>query len=365
MKLSIVKTLAQNANTLGEVKPDYKVPLLKDIRKIKASHSVVSLFAGAGGSSLGYRMAGYKILLANEFVESAIKTYALNKSPTTILDSSDIRVLDAENILNQAKLKVGELDILDGSPPCNTFSLMGKRDKSWGKVQSYHSKTQICDDLFFEYSRILKALQPKVFVAENVPGMVMGRSKGYFIIILKSLKDAGYRVTVRELDSSKLGVPQVRKRIIFIGVRNDLELEPMFPTPLKYGYVLRDVLNNLNPKILKEDWLDSSRHKKTYNKIVNLSQGQHSTFHSTKRAHYEKPVCTINGGAGSHGGVYHPTENRKFTIPELKRICSFPDDYEFVGSKAEQGARLGLAVPPVMMFHIASTIKKYILTGNI
>ncbi len=112
--------------------------------------------------------------------------------------------------------------MLDGSPPCASFSTAGKREEGWGKVKLYSDARQRTDDLFFEYARILKGLQPKVFVAENVAGLVRGTAKGYFKLILAELKDCGYRVEARLLDARWLGVPQMRERVIFVGVRNDL-----------------------------------------------------------------------------------------------------------------------------------------------
>lgn len=223
-------------------KPPYRVPTMAEIRAIEPNgFNVVSTFSGAGGSCLGYRMAGFRVLWANEFIPAARDTYKLNH-PDSILDARDIRTVTGAEILEATGLKRGELDLFDGSPPCASFSTAGKREAGWGKVKQYSDSAQRTDDLFFEYSRLLDELQPKVFVAENVSGLVKGSAKGYFIEILKALKACGYNVKAALLDAQWLGVPQKRQRIIFVGVRNDLGLDPVHPTPFKYRYSVREAL---------------------------------------------------------------------------------------------------------------------------
>jgi DNA (cytosine-5)-methyltransferase 1 len=202
---------------------------------------VVSLFSGCGGSSLGYRMAGYKVIWANEFVEAARDTYRAN-FPETFVDPRDIRQISGADILAATGLAIGELDMLDGSPPCASFSTAGKRHQDWGKVKKYSDTEQRTDDLFFEYLRIVRELRPRRCIAENVSGLVKGVGKGVFLEILAGFRDAGYRVRARLLDAQWLGVPQARQRIFFVGVRDDLDIEPAFPTPLRYRYSVRDAI---------------------------------------------------------------------------------------------------------------------------
>ena len=161
-------------------KPIYKIPSMVEIEATPLNgFKVASTFSGCGGSCLGYRIAGYKVIYANEFIESARQTYKANH-PNSYLDPSDIRKITADDILDKINLKKGELDLFDGSPPCAAFSIGGKREAGWGKEKNYSETTQRVDDLFFEYARILNGLQPKVFVAENVYGLVQGTAKGYF-----------------------------------------------------------------------------------------------------------------------------------------------------------------------------------------
>lgn len=329
-----------------EGKPEYKVPSMREIEELPWNgFKVVSTFSGTGGSCLGYRMAGYKVVWANEFIPAAQECYKANH-PSSILDTRDIRTVDPLDILNATGLKVGELDLFDGSPPCSAFSTAGKREKGWGQEKNYSDgATQVVDDLFFEYVRILKVLQPKVFIAENVSGLVKGTAKGYFKLILQALKECGYVVEARLCDAQWLGVPQVRQRIIFMGVREDLALKPVYPNPLPYRYSVREVLPNI--------------------------EGYMSSGYMNHWKSADEPYGTVM----ADGGKLSPTaylstngyimddkkQHRKFTIPELKRICSFPDDFILEGNFAQQWERMGRSVPPVMMSHIAASVRDNIL----
>jgi site-specific DNA-cytosine methylase len=143
----------------------------------------------------------------------------------------------------------GDVDVLEGSPPCASFSTAGKRSAGWGSVKPYSDTSQRVDDLFFEYARLVDEIRPRAFVAENVSGLVKGVAKGYFLEILRALRAPGYVVAARLLDAQWLGVPQARQRIIFVGVRADLVerygVGPAFPTPLRYRYSIRDALPGL------------------------------------------------------------------------------------------------------------------------
>jgi len=346
-------------------KPKYKVPSIQEIESIKWNgFNVISTFSGCGGSSLGYRMAGFNVLWANEFIPAAQDVYKLNYKKS-FLDKRDIRNIKPEEILEKINMKKGELDLMDGSPPCASFSTAGKREKSWGKVKEYSDTKQRVDDLFYEYTRLLNGLQPKVFVAENVSGLIKGTAKGYFLMILKEMKDCGYNVKCKVLDAQWLGVPQARKRTIFIGVRNDLGIIPVYPKPLPYRYSVRDAL----PNILKckheiEAETDISRYAigDEWERLGKPGTKSDKYF-SLIRPSLNKPCPTITqiGSCLSAASVTHPTEKRKFSISELKRICAFPDDFQLIGSYSKQWERLGRAVPPVMMFHIAKTIRDDIL----
>jgi DNA (cytosine-5)-methyltransferase 1 len=419
-------------------KPPYRVPTMQEIAAIPHNgYSAVSTFSGCGGSSLGYKMAGFKVLWANEFIPAAQDTYRANH-PGTILDTRDIRKVTAQDILDAIHMQPGQLDVFDGSPPCASFSTAGKREAGWGKVKAYSDTKQRTDDLFFEYVRLIEGVQPRVFVAENVSGLVKGTAKGYFLEILAALKGAGYRVTAKLLDAQWLGVPQMRQRIIFVGVRNDLNAQPAHPKPLPYQYSVRDALPWISgitgrtgpqfqrtrseidepmntiviqdpaqtryevearayldkrgafgndgditdqpaPTVLSDSigthWIvepetDISRFSigKLWGEIE--PGEQHPVRFSLVKPGLDNPCPTIDTGSNgayspsgklSRASIVHPTERRKFSIAELKRICAFPDDFILTGTYAQQWERLGRAVPPVMMSHIAATIRDEVL----
>lgn len=409
------------------MKPQYQVPSMEEIRAIPWNgFTCASTFSGCGGSSTGYRMAGFKVLWASEFIEAARESYQANAAPYTILDGRDIRNVKPEEILGILKMKPGDLDLFDGSPPCASFSTAGKREAGWGKVKKYSDSQQRTDDLFFEFSRLIRGIQPKTFVAENVSGLVKGTAKGYFLEILKELRSCGYRVQCKVLDAQWLGVPQMRQRTIFVGVREDLGLDPIHPKPLPYRYSVRDALPWIDtiedangytkhahypanrpsdtvqaqrpvqvvalracrekrgafgndgditdqpaPTVLADSvgthWIEAETDISRYAIVAEwdkLKPGEQSTkYFQLKRAPLDGPSKTITqrGGNNTCASVTHPTEKRKFSISELKRICAFPDDFILTGTYAQQWERLGRAVPPVMMSHIAATIRDEVL----
>jgi len=346
---------------------------------------------------------------------------------------------------------------------CASFSTAGKRDVDSRQGKRKYSDTkQRTDDLFYEFTRLLEGLRPKVFIAENVSGLTKGAAKGYFLDILGALKDCGYVVEVKVLDAQYLGVPQMRARAIFMGVRRDLGARPIWPDPLPYGYTVRDALpwlvaldKDLNLKREFDAELSADRPAPTvpatkeggswpgYSaemevervplRAIHDTSGQFSQGDITDRPcpaitvgvnaldsyHYqieealvpkhqpdlipppvepesdmsrfatgaewdkvpvggqsekyfqltkpdpERPCPTVTqlGGNAGLASVCHPTEKRKFSIGELKRICGFPDDFVLTGSYAQQWERLGRAVPPVMMAHVARCVLK-VLEGS-
>lgn len=410
------------------IKPPYRVPSMAEIAAVSDNGlRVVSMFSGCGGSCLGFRMAGYRVLWANEFIPAAAETYRANH-PTTTLSTEDIRKVDVDvgikDALRQAGHELREIDVLEGSPPCASFSTAGKREKHWGKAKKYSDTVQRTDDLFFEFIRILAGLRPRAFVAENVSGLVKGVAKGYFLEILAALKACGYRVGCKVLDAQWLGVPQARQRTIFIGLREDLGKDPVFPKPLPYRYSLRDALPWIVRGKYGPAWKSADVPSPTvsagmsYNPATShqglelvearitggtgaafdqkgqafdldapcptilgtkpnqlevsfdrfaiarewdkLKPGQSSDkYFNLVRPDPDAPCPTICASHGQPGiaSVTHPTERRKLTIGELKRICAFPDDFVLTGSYAQQWERLGRAVPPLMMFHVAKTIR--------
>ena len=319
-------------------KPLYRVPTMVEVAAIPWNgFTVASTFSGAGGSCLGYRMAGFQVVWANEFVPAAQESYRANMSPDCILDTRDIKTVTAEGILAATGLQAGELDLFDGSPPCQAFSTAGSREKGWGKKKTYEHGAQQCNEtLFDEYIRLLRGLQPKTFVAENVSGLVKGTAKGWFLDVLKSLKASGYRVKARLLDAQWLGVPQMRQRIIFVGVREDLRLDPVHPEPLRYRYSVRDALPHLTA-------CKTSAHGFTKEGDLNL--------------HGPAPSVTASGGAAYTGHQVQSAEllpGDAFPVTELTGR---------IGSKFKR-KRISLDVPLNTVNAQGAGVQRFELSGR-
>lgn len=307
--------------------------------------TVISTFAGGGGSSLGYHMAGFRELMAVEWDDNAVETLRLN-FPDLDIYHGDIAKLTVDEVLQRTGLQPGELDVLDGSPPCQGFSTAGKR---------------ILDDprnqLFREYVRLLRGLMPKVFVMENVSGMVKGKMKLVFAEILRELKVSGYRVSARLLNAMYFHVPQSRERMIFIGVREDLGIEPSHPGAESRPITLREAIKNVRSDERKQPNVSPLRAQRWDE--TRRGDAHHERF-ALLRLAWNKSVPTILKVPGS-GGHMHPDVPRLLTIPELMRCASFPDDYHFVGTWEQGVLRIGNSVPPLMMKSIARHIRREIL----
>lgn len=351
--------------------PAYRVPSMRDVERVPlAGYRLVSTFSGCGGSCLGFRMAGFRTVWASEFVPAASDCYALNY-PDVPLDTRDIRDVTPAEIMSAAHLEVGETDVLEGSPPCASFSSSGSLARGWGEPRRYSDTTQRVDDLFDEFARIRDGLMPRVFVAENVSGLVRGVSRGMFKTILRRLK-VGYRVEARVLDAQWLGIPQMRQRVIFVGVRDDLPAAPAFPTPLPYRYTLRDVLPSCRSSRPPSEWqtvdeetgddlrIEGFAVAKRYDR---LRPGEKSVErHNLWRCALDRPVPTLTTvlfiGASA---PTHPIERRAFSMRELRLLASFPVDFKLAGTYTKRAERIARAVPPLMMRRIASVIRDEIL----
>ncbi|OPZ65981.1 MAG: Modification methylase BspRI [Firmicutes bacterium ADurb.Bin506] len=605
------------------VKPPYRVPLVAEINATKgwSGLTACSTFSGAGGNSLGLKIAGFDVRYASEFVPAAQDTYRANH-PGTFLDDRDIRLVQPEDILKAANLRPGELDLLDGSPPCKSFSTSGKRDKGWGAVSHYcvapdtrvllsdmtwaaagniregaqvvafdeapingasrkfkpatvtgvdrvwlsskrielsdgtvvvcsdqhrwltqrgarqemwvptaklkvgdHLRTigtpwekdysyeagwlsglfdgegSVCahgpespqnrarnvqvaqlpgpvldramaamtklgiqfgyhpnkqsgvvnlvvaggmgarlralgilrptrllpkaalmwdgvtikaaeevrivsitavgevelvafsttaktfiaegllshnsdgiyqrtDDLFFEYVRLLGGLRPKVFIAENVTGLVKGSAVGYFKEVIMAMQKHGYRVKAGLLNGAWCGVPQARERILYLGVREDLGVDPSFPAPLPYHYTVEDA------------WQGLTVTEAEVAECVHLKPGHflHTAWHMTMPGDNFIPAAQRMKGRASYfdyrrlgrhlpaptikatpGGLYHPDVPRSCAIPELRRLSGLPDDFQLLGTYEQRWERCGRLVPPPMYAHLAAHVRDRIL----
>jgi len=309
---------------------------------------VISLFAGCGGSSLGYSMAGFKELLAVEWNDNAVETFKLN-FPGIPVFHGDINELSVDQVKQMTGLSEGELDVLDGSPPCQGFSTAGKR---------------ILDDprnnLFREYVRILRGLKPKMFIMENVSGLIKGKMKLVFAEIMRELKASGYRVKCKLLNAMWFNVPQSRQRLIWIGIRSDLNGEIEFPDHEKRVITCYQSLFNceksasvkISEKVIK-------RYEKTIagNPLWAFGCGQ-VRLNKFKVA----PAFTKCGASGY--SMFHYDKARPLMISEMKRIGSFPDQFKFLSNYNDYKKckdQIGNSVPPLFMKAIAESVKKMLV----
>jgi len=313
---------------------------------VKNQPTVISTFSGCGGSSLGYKWAGYKELLAIDFDQNSVETFRLN-FPDVPCWQRDIREVSGKEILKFCKIEKRELDLLDGSPPCQGFSISGKREVNDER-----------NNLFLEFVRLIKELEPKVFLMENVPGMIKGKMKGRFIEIMKTLKKLPYKVKCKKMNTAYYSVPQNRERLIWIGVRNDLNKEPSYPLPDKKIITAREALDGLLEDTSAtltgralELWLQSKPGKDFSN------YHEKGSWFNHRKINPDKPCPIIITSLA----LYHWEYPRRLNISELKQLASFPDNFQFIGSFGQQWARIGNAVMPKFMEAIALHIRKNIL----
>tara|TARA_E500000331_G_scaffold95579_2_gene92133 strand:+ start:9345 stop:10412 length:1068 start_codon:yes stop_codon:yes gene_type:complete len=323
-----------------------KIPTVREINKSKKYFLGISTFSGAGGSCTGHKMAGIDIQYANEFIPAAKEVYELNHN--SFCDGSDIRTVKGKDILKRLGIKKGQLPFMDGSPPCASFSTSGKRQEDWGQEKKYSDTKQRTDDLFFEYGRLVSEIEPWVFLAENVSGLIKGAARGYFKEITTSLKQCGrkgYTVQCFRINGSWLGVPQNRERMIFIGVRNDLVkaagVKPVAPMPLDRQVAVKEVLPHISYIKTKDG--DMIKYVPADRPYPTIMASDYNTSHTA--------LFSSGGFVEDKKGT-----QRKMTVKELKRICTFPDDYEITGSIARKWERLGRSVPPLMMYHITRSV---------
>jgi DNA (cytosine-5)-methyltransferase 1 len=346
--------------------------------------TVVSLFAGCGGSSLGYSMAGFRELLAVEWDDNAVETFRIN-FPDVPVYHGDIAKLSVEECLSLVGLEPGQLDVLDGSPPCQGFSTAGKRQLDDPR-----------NNLFREYVRLLRGLRPKVFVMENVSGMVKGKMKLVFAEAMRELKGSGYRVSARLMNAMYFHVPQSRQRLIFVGVREDVGKEPSHPKAEYKPIAIKDAVPGLlaTRSLRINPWIDAQKPAATICKTTagyqalqcevimppfddkyarpksRIPKGGNAAdvigkgYNSCCIPDPDKPSPTLPKTQTGRGfaTIAHWAEPRALTIDEAKRIASFPDPMQFIGKYSEQWARIGNSVPPLFMRAIAGHVRREILT---
>lgn len=339
---------------------------LKDANFTKDKGKVFSCFACGGGSTMGYKLAGFDVIGHNDIDPKMVEVYKENHKP---------KFSYLESITTFAKRKdlpkeLYELDILDGSPPCSSFSMAGNREKDWGKEKKFREgqELQVLDTLFFDFIDLANELKPKVVVAENVKGLLMGEAKQYVIKIYEAFDKAGYTCQHFLLNASKMGVPQRRERVFFIAMRKDLapkfmESVDMFTElpkiqiefngkeiPFKEIYEINNTERLLTGKAL-ELWMDRID---TDIDLDNVStrNGRPNFMFNHKFLKLSKVCNTIT--SSDNCCLYE--EPRYRSKKELCKSGSYPQDYNFLNLKPEY--LIGMSVPPLMTGKIAEQIYK-------
>lgn len=383
---------------------------LDDLKKSsdRKLFSYISFFAGGGGSSAGYKLAGGDCRFVNEFQQVAVNTYLANW-PGTPHICGDIKNITGKKIMEMTGLEVGELDILDGSPPCPPFSMSGTKQKGWNKEKvAYGMKQQNIEDLTWEMIRITSEMKPKVVICENVKGLTMDYAKQHLDRMVADFEKEGYTTTYKVLNGIHFGVPQKRQRVFIVSVRNDvldkigmpwMLISSLFPESANEEPTIEDAIgdlrldneNSVEAYELCETMKTSAKYKwlkrleKNPNRVVSVGddvvgpwyekviahrkkmgksipEAKHS-FYQSRRVPWNQASHTLSeqGMMTSLAVHLHPEEDRVFTTKEGARIMTLPEDYINTGTLNERLARIGLMVAPMMMKHLAESIYEKVL----
>ena len=385
---------------------------LDDLHKSadKKLFNYITFFAGGGGSSCGYKLAGGEVLFVNEFQQVAMDDYLANFPDTPHHITGDIKDVTGKQIMEMTGLKVGELDLLDGSPPCPPFSMSGTKQKGWGKEKTaYGMKQKNIEDLTWEQIRIAGEMMPKVIVCENVKGLTMEYASEHLARMVNDFEALGYTTVYKVLKGQEHGVPQKRERVFIVSVRNDVldainmpfmcVAGEVFPSPESTFVDIRGAiddlqLNNENKveahelveamkKSAKWKWM--KRLPKNPDRVVSVGDDvvgpwydkvirhrakwgksipeRKSSFFQSRRVPWNQAAHTLSeqGLQTSLAVHLHPEEDRVFTTKESARIMTLPDDYKFTGTLNQNLARIGLMVAPLQMKDLADNIYNNIL----
>ena len=303
---------------------------------------VFGTFICGGGSTMGYKLAGFDHLGGVEIDPKVADVYKANHNPKHLY-VEDIREFVKRTEFPQ---ELYNLDVLDGSPPCSSFSMAGNREKDWGKEKVFREgqALQTLDDLFFDYIALAKKLQPKVVIAENVKGLIQGNAKSYVHRIKKGFEDAGYRVQLFLLNAASMGVPQKRERVFFICQRNDFNYPKLVlkfdERAIPFGEISdhSDKKTNVTDMYLK--YWNEAKEGQSVGKMM-----------CVRKQSENKVSDTV---LGSSGVGYHNKYIREVNNLETKLIGTYPLDYNF--KSIEPKYLIGMSVPPVMTAQIANQL---------
>lgn len=346
------------------MKSEHRFPYnwnLKDAVFTKDKGKVFSCFACGGGSTMGYKLAGFDVIGHNDIDKKMIEVYKENHNPEFSFHESITTFAKRKDLPQE----LYNLDILDGSPPCSSFSMAGNREKDWGKEKKFREgqELQVLDTLFFDFIDLAKELQPKIVVAENVKGLLLGDAKKYVRKIYTHFEDAGYYCQHFLLDASKMGVPQRRERVFFICLRKDLATQFMHQVDMFTEVPKIELKFNEKeiPYGVFSDNLDLTENSKTWcyenYDLVEIGKGFDSVhpkehFFGNYKTDPKKVLNTIIANDTSSG--WHFSIKRHLNKKELCFAGTYPLDYNFLKLKPQY--LIGMSVPPVMTAQIATEI---------
>ena len=320
---------------------------------------VMSTFACGGGSTMGYKRAGCEVIAANDIDPEMAWHYKANHHPKHyfLCPIADLLTMPLPD-------ELFGIDILDGSPPCSTFSMVGSREDAWGKDKVFREgqAKQVLSDLFFDWVAFVGRLKPKVAIAENVKGMLLGNAKGYTRMVVQELQKLGYRVQVFLLNAADCGVPQRRERVFFCCVREDVSAAPLVLAPKHRWVSAGDATADLQTLTGAERddtaptdegnrlWPHTKRGA-TFAAANKKTTGKYGSFCRT-RLSGDAPSCTMTSNLAD---FYHWSECRRLTFREWKRLGSFPDDYKARTDRVGK-YMIGMSVPPKMAEAVARAV---------
>lgn len=337
---------------------------LGDAEFTKDKGKVFSCFACGGGSTMGYKLAGFDVIGCNEIDHRMMSTYCQNHNPKYPFLEPIQEFKDREDLPDE----LYNLDVLDGSPPCSTFSMSGSREKAWGKMKHFREgqAEQVLDTLFFDFIDLAEKLQPKVVVAENVKGLLIGEAKSYVARIYDAFDKSGYYCQHWLLDGQNMGLPQRRERVFFVCMRKDIAKQFLYQANLfeqkpllrldfhekkiPFGEVVDYSGREVTSKVLRKLWehrefgdiSQADANMRLYGKANDFNQSY---------VYLDKICPTL---AGKETCLMLFDQPRFLGQSEVCCISSFPQDYNFAGQSPHYIC--GMSVPPIMMAQIASQI---------
>lgn len=324
----------------------------KDTVFTKDKGKVFSTFSCGGGSTMGYKLAGFDVIGNLEIDPKKNAAYVKNHHPRFNYNEDIRKFREREDLPKE----LYQLDILDGSPPCLTFSMAGSRDDKWGEVFNHDGITQRWDDLFFEYIALAKKLQPKVVVAENVKGILLGDAIDYVREIYDRFDDAGYYCQHWLFDSSTMGVPQRRERVFFVCLRKDLAAKFLYQKDL---FTVAPLINMTfdEKKITCRDCnLELGAPLKGFALAdwTRLKNGDEKKYLQSALIPLDSVHPTLTEGYSEKANPMPEWSPNWLSDSDLCKVGTFPQDYDFNGIKAHK--LIGRSVPPVMMAQLSNRI---------